>query len=65
MTEVQLKSRVGLFLIISHFSIILFIVILYLFNGFLFEEMTTAIALIIPMFSWGRDLILILIWNST
>ena len=51
MTEVQLKSRVGLFLIISHFSIILFIVILYLFNGFLFEEMTTAIALIIPMFS--------------
>ena len=51
MTELQLKNKIGLFLIISHFSIILFVVILYLFHGFLFEEMTTTIALIMPMFS--------------
>lgn len=51
MTEVQLKTRVGLLLIISHFVTILLIVILYLPGGFLFEEMTTIIALIIPMFS--------------
>jgi hypothetical protein len=51
MTEVQLKSRIGIFLIMSHFFLILLIMILYLFGGFLFEEVTTTIALIFPMFS--------------
>ncbi len=51
MTESQLKSRIGIFLIISHFSIIILVIILYLLGGFLFDEMTTTVALIIPMFS--------------
>lgn len=51
MTREQLKSRIGLFLIISHFMIILLVVALFLFGGFKFEEMTTAVALIVPMFS--------------
>ncbi len=51
MTRSQLKSRIGLFLIISHFAIILLVVILFLMEGFKFEEMTTTIALIVPMFS--------------
>lgn len=51
MTRLQLKNKIGMFLIISHFVIIFLVVILYLFKGFLFEEMTTTIALIIPMFS--------------
>ncbi|MCP4348644.1 MAG: hypothetical protein GY795_24455 [Desulfobacterales bacterium] len=51
MTEAQLRTRIGLFLIISHFSIILSVVVLQIFGGFLFEEMTTTVALIIPMFS--------------
>jgi len=50
-TEIQLKNRIGFFIIISHFTTISLVVILYFFGGFLFEEMTTAIALIIPMFS--------------
>jgi len=52
MTEEQIKTRSGLFIIISHLVIIIpLVIILYLFGGFLFEEMTTAIALIAPMFS--------------
>jgi len=51
MIETKLKAKIGLFLIISHFAIVILIVLLYLLNGFLFHEMTTAIALIIPMFS--------------
>lgn len=51
MTEAQLRIKVGLFLITSHLFIIILLIIMYLIGGFLFEEMTTAIALIIPMFS--------------
>jgi len=52
MTEEQLKTRIGLFLIVSHLVIIIpLVIVLYLYGGFLFEEMTTAIALIVPMFS--------------
>jgi len=50
MTEIQLKTRIGLSIVISHFSILLLVVVLFLFGGFIFEEMTTTIALIIPMF---------------
>ena len=51
MTEIDLKNRIGLFIIIFHFLSIILILILYLLNGFLFDEMTTTIALVIPMFS--------------
>ena len=51
MTKTQIKTRVGLFLIISHFTIVILVVILSLFGGYKFEEMTTTIALIVPMFS--------------
>lgn len=51
MTEAQLRIRVGIFLITSHLFIIMLLVFMYIIGGFLFEEMTTAIALIIPMFS--------------
>lgn len=52
MNENQLKITIGLSIIISHFLIIILIIFLrLLFKAFLFEEMTTTIALIIPMFS--------------
>lgn len=51
MTETHLQNKVGIFLIISHFVLIIESILLYLAGGFLFEEMTTIIALIIPMFS--------------
>ncbi len=51
MTELQLKNRIELFLILSHSAFILLVVALYVFGGFLFAEMTTAIALMVPMLS--------------
>ncbi len=50
MTERQLRRRIGIALVISHFSLIILVLFLYFLDGFLFEEMTTTIALIIPMF---------------
>jgi hypothetical protein len=51
MTELELKNKLGLFLITSHFLIVVIIIVLYFFNGFLFEEMTTSVALISPVFA--------------
>lgn len=51
MKEVQLRNRVGIFLIISHFCVILTVIGLYLAGGFLFDEMTTTIALMMPFFA--------------
>lgn len=66
MTETQLKTKVGLFLIISHIAIIMLVIILYLAGGFLFDEMTTTIALIVPMFSiYTTAIIKYIILNKT
>ena len=51
MTEQQLKRLIGLFIVISHFSVVIFVIGLYFARAFLFEEMTTIVALILPMFS--------------
>jgi hypothetical protein len=51
MTENKLKSTLGIFLIIAHFVVILMVVVFYFLDAFLFEEMTTTLALIIPMFA--------------
>lgn len=52
MTESKLRDSVGLLLIISHFVVIMVIIVLTLFlERFTFDEMTTAIALILPMFA--------------
>jgi hypothetical protein len=51
MTELQLKNRVGIFLIIANILVIITTLILFLFSGFLYDEMTTTISLIVPMFS--------------
>jgi len=51
MTEAQNKSIVGLLLVFSHFGIIIMIFVFYVLGGFLFDEMTTSIALVAPMFS--------------
>lgn len=51
MKEVQLRNRVGIFLIISHFGIMLSVIGIYLAGGFLFDEMTTTIALMAPFFA--------------
>lgn len=50
MKESKFKSSVGFFIIGFHFSIILLIIGLHtIIGGFSFEQMTTTLALIIPM----------------
>jgi|LakMenEpi03Aug12_release.lakeMendotaPanAssembly.Ray.scaffolds.fasta_scaffold331958_2 hypothetical protein len=51
MKESQLKNAIGIFIILSYFLVILLTLVVWLLGGLLFEEMTTTIALIIPMFS--------------
>jgi hypothetical protein len=50
MTEAALRTWIGLFLVLSHFGIIMLVIGFYFRKGFLFDEMTTSVALILPMF---------------
>ena len=50
MTDIQLKNSVGIFLIIGHSGIVFYITYSYFSGGFLFNEMTTSISLVAPMF---------------
>lgn len=51
MTEDALRNRVGVFLILSNLAVVFTALCFYFLGGFLFEEITTTIALIVPMFS--------------
>lgn len=50
MIESKLRIAVGLTVVLSHLALLILIIALYVAGGFLFEEMTTTVALIIPMF---------------
>ncbi len=50
MTERQVRTRVGIFLVVSHVAILLLLVLLSLAGGFTWPELTTSIALIVPVF---------------
>lgn len=64
MTEEQLRTKLGLFWIISHFSIILFIIVLYFLGGFFFDEVFITIFLITPMFSGSASQVVRYIINK-
>lgn len=51
MNEYELRSRIGIFLIVSQFVLVTIVFISYLFGGYNFDEMTTTIALMFPMLS--------------
>ncbi len=51
MTERQVRTRVGIFLVVSHIAILLLLVLLSLADGFTPPELTTSIALIVPVFA--------------
>lgn len=51
MTDIRLKNQIGILVILANLIVIALTLALYLAGGFLFEEMTTIIALIVPMFS--------------
>jgi hypothetical protein len=51
MTEMQLRNQIGMLLIASNILVVASTIVLFLLNGFLYNEMTTTIALVVPMFS--------------
>jgi Na+/H+ antiporter NhaD/arsenite permease-like protein len=50
MSERRLKNAIGMALIAGHFGIIVVVVVLWTRGGYSFEEFTTCLALISPMF---------------
>lgn len=51
MVEGRIRKALGLFIVVSHFAAIILVVGLFFARGFLFEEMTTTLALVVPMFA--------------
>ena len=51
MTEARLRDQIGILVIISNVLVVVSTLILFFLKGFLYEEMTTTIALVVPMFS--------------
>lgn len=51
MTERKLKYSLGLFLIASHFCLLIACIVFYFLNGFSIEEFTTVVAIIAPVFA--------------
>jgi|SRR5215471_7438461 len=51
MVEGRIRKGLGLFIIASHFGAIILVIGLFFAHGFLFEEMTTTLALVVPMFA--------------
>jgi hypothetical protein len=51
MTTRKLRYSVGLFLLASHFGLLLVVVALYFLNGFAIDEFTTVIAILAPVFA--------------
>jgi lysylphosphatidylglycerol synthetase-like protein (DUF2156 family) len=51
MTDTTLRTRAGLFWVFAHFAIITTIIVCFFLKGFEFDEMTTLLAVIVPMFA--------------
>ena len=51
MNEIALKNRLGIFLIVAHFGVLLLVVVFWLAGHYLTEEMTTAVSIIAPFFA--------------
>ena len=51
MTEQRLHNQVGVFIILANVFVIAETLVFYFAGGFAFDEMTTTVALIVPMFS--------------
>jgi len=45
------RIKLGIFMIISHFLILIEVIVFWMLHGFLFEEMTTSLGLIGPLFA--------------
>jgi hypothetical protein len=48
MNEIELKNRLGIFIVVSHFGMLVLVVVIWLLGGFLTDEMTTTVAIVAP-----------------
>jgi uncharacterized membrane protein len=48
MNEIALKNRLGVFIVLSHFGLLVLVIAVWIAGGFLTEEMTTTVAIIAP-----------------
>jgi hypothetical protein len=51
MTEIELKRRAGLIMLLVHLVSVILVIGLFFLGGFTFEHMTTIVAIIGPMFA--------------
>lgn len=51
MTERKVKYSLGVFVIASHFGLLIYSIVLFFLNGFSIEEFTTLVAIIAPVFA--------------
>ena len=51
MTENSLREKLGILLVILHFGILALVFVTFLRGGFRFDEFTTSVAIIVPMFA--------------
>src|SRR3954447_17751467 len=58
MTARAIQAIVGVIFIISHFAVLILVAAFYIARGFTFEEMTTTISIIAPVFA-GYTLIIV------
>src|ERR1041384_4931145 len=45
------RTKIGLFFVVAHFTIIVYVFLCKFLGGFTFDELTTLIGLLIPLFS--------------
>src|SRR4051794_35002533 len=58
MNEFSLRITIGLFMVTSHFLLIIFIFVSYVAGGFSFPEMTTTVGLVAPLFAGYTSVII-------
>src|SRR5690242_15318549 len=58
MTTRTVQALVGVIFIVSHFVVLILVATFYIARGFTFEEMTTTIAIVAPVFA-GYTLIIV------
>jgi hypothetical protein len=51
MTKQSTQEAVGVFIIVSHFALVALVLIAFFAGGMIFEQFTTTIALVVPLFA--------------
>src|SRR6266850_958950 len=54
----KLRMRLSIIVLVSHFGGCLLIIAMFFLNGYTFEEMTTAVGLVAPMFAYYAGVVI-------